>query len=155
MTSTAPLPLLASLLVAALVLGACVGAPIQEISDARQALRVADQAEAPRHVPANYEQAQALLDEATRDLYAGRYDEARTAALAAREKAMQARRVAEAIGRAQAAVDAAKANDEPWEEADRLVQQARASAASGEIEPALELAEAAQRLAGGTPPDPP
>lgn len=147
-------PGILALLVAAVSLGACMGAPIQEISDARQALRAADQALAPQQVPANYEQAEELLARATRELYAGRYDEARAAARDAREAAIAARRVALAIASAQADIEAARGTNESLEEALDLVRQAREAAASGDIDAAVELAQTAQRRAGGTLTDP-
>ncbi|WP_440997451.1 DUF4398 domain-containing protein [Arhodomonas sp. SL1] len=59
------------------------GAPVQEMSDARQALEAARRAEAV--APVRVERAQAWLERARQRLDAGEYDGARRAARAARE----------------------------------------------------------------------
>lgn len=71
---------------------ACVTAPpVQEMSDARQAIRAAEQAGAAIYSPNKLAEASDLLEKAQRKLEAGAYFEARQNALDARKKAMQAR----------------------------------------------------------------
>jgi hypothetical protein len=80
------------LLLGALLSSACaVFPPVQEMSDARQAIRAAIDADARRHAPQNLQQAEEFLDQASRSLERRAYDEARREALAAKEQAVQAR----------------------------------------------------------------
>lgn len=76
----------------ALLIAACaISPPVQEMSDARQAIRAAMEAQADKHAPDNLRDAERLMDEAARSLERGAYDDARRAALAARVQAAQAR----------------------------------------------------------------
>jgi len=83
------------LVVAALALAACAGAPVQEMSNARQAIRAARDAGAERTAPQKLNEAEALLIRAEDSLERRAYREARRNAIAARDKA------AEALGAAQ------------------------------------------------------
>jgi len=91
--STLPL-LLAVLLLAATIAG-CVGAPVQEMSNARQAVRAAERAGAASHAPDTLNEARRLLKNAEYNLRHGDYRTARDDAEQARNKAVEARRVAE------------------------------------------------------------
>lgn len=73
-----------------LVVVACAGAPVQEMSDARQAIRAAQAAGALEKAPDEIGRAQALIDEAQRQLQRHDYREAQRAALEAREQAVRA-----------------------------------------------------------------
>ena len=79
----------------------CVGAPVQEMSDARQAIRAARQAGAEQHAPAELAEAQRYLDQAKGNLQHGEYRTARDQAEQARARALEARRLAEEATRAQ------------------------------------------------------
>ena len=85
----------AILAVAAFTLAACAGAPVQEMSNARQAIRAARDAGAERTAPQKLNEAEALLIRAEDSLERRAYREARRSAIAARDKA------AEALGAAQ------------------------------------------------------
>lgn len=85
----------AILMVAALALAACSGAPVQEMSNARQAIRAARDAGAERSAPQKLNEAETLLNRAEDSLERRAYREARRNAIAARDKA------AEALGAAQ------------------------------------------------------
>ena len=85
----------AFLVVAALALAACAGAPVQEMSNARQAIRAARDAGAERTAPQKLNEAAALLNRAEDSLERRAYRDARRNAIAARDKA------AEALGAAQ------------------------------------------------------
>ncbi|HEY0719755.1 MAG TPA: DUF4398 domain-containing protein [Gammaproteobacteria bacterium] len=61
------------------------------MSDARQAINAAREANASQHAPATLHQAETSLDEATRDIEQGHYLDAREAAKAARRHAIRAR----------------------------------------------------------------
>jgi len=86
--------LLAALLVAPLVVG-CAGMPLQQMSDARQAIRAAERAGAEKHAPQLLEEARGLVQRASQSMHKGDYREARDGAELARVKAMEARRIAE------------------------------------------------------------
>ena len=73
----------------------CAGAPVQEMSNARQAIRAARDAGAERAAPQKLNEAEALLIRAEDSLERRAYREARRNAIAARDKA------AEALGAAQ------------------------------------------------------
>lgn len=74
----------------ALGLAACAGAPVQEMSNARQAIRAARDAGAAKAAPQTLNEAQALLDRAEGNLQRRDYREARRDAVAARDKASEA-----------------------------------------------------------------
>jgi hypothetical protein len=86
--------LLAALFVAPLLAG-CAGMPLQEMSDARQAIRAAERAGAEKHAPQLLAEARGLVESARQSMHAGDYREARDDAELARTKAMEARRIAE------------------------------------------------------------
>jgi cytochrome c556 len=80
------------LVVAMLALAACATAPpVQEMSDARQALRAAEAVGAAQRSPEPFLAARRLLQEAQTQLEAGAYHDARRHALDARAAAIQAR----------------------------------------------------------------
>lgn len=68
----------------------CAGAPVQEMSNARQAIKAAREAGAARVAPQAMSEAQSLLERAERSLRRRAYDDARRDALAARGKAGEA-----------------------------------------------------------------
>ena len=86
-------PYLAALL-GSLYLAGCAGAPVQEMSDARQAVRAAEEAGAGQKAPEPYAAAQELLKEAEGNINRGEYREAREHARRARMKAIEARQAA-------------------------------------------------------------
>jgi hypothetical protein len=91
---TLSLLLAASMAVA--TLAGCAGAPLQEMSDARQAVRAAERAGAEKHAPEPLAEARQLVERARLSMQKGEYKEAREDAEKAREKAVEARRLAEA-----------------------------------------------------------
>ena len=90
------LPFLLVALLAAPLLGGCAGMPLQEMSDARQAIRAAERAGAQQYAPDLLSEAKALVETARQDMHKGEYRTAREQADQAREKAVEARRRAEA-----------------------------------------------------------
>jgi len=78
------------LLLVTVGLAACAGAPVQEMSNARQAIKAAREAGAEKLAPQPLNEAQALLERAERDLQNRSYRDARRNAVAARGKAAQA-----------------------------------------------------------------
>lgn len=75
----------------AMLVSACGAVPVQEMSDARQAIQAARDAGADILAQEKIQQAQVLISKAQAELEAGQYDEARDSALAAHEYAQQAR----------------------------------------------------------------
>lgn len=84
------------------VLVGCASAPVQEMSDARQALHSAEVAGAARFSPTEFEAASHSLRKASEWLDMGFYRNARIHALTARQQAIEAR---EAALRAEHAAD--------------------------------------------------
>jgi hypothetical protein len=78
---------------AALLLAACVSAPpVQEMSDARQAINAAEDADAGRLAPESLREARRFLEEAEQQLQQEAYGPARMNAVRARNRAAQALR---------------------------------------------------------------
>ena len=73
-----------------LQLAACAGPPVQEMSDARQAIHAAEEAGADQHAPVPLRQARGYLDSAESKLQKRAYNGARKDARLAREKAAEA-----------------------------------------------------------------
>ncbi len=85
-----------------LTLAGCVtGPPVQEMSDARQAIGVAREAGADQTATANLRAAEAYLDSAQRKLSERSYAQARRDALLAKDKALEALAGAAAAGQNQ------------------------------------------------------
>lgn len=80
-------------LLAALTFAGCAGAPVQDMSNARQAVMAAQQMGAAQSAPREFAQAQQWLTEAQAALDRGDYGEARADALRARDKAVEAIRI--------------------------------------------------------------
>jgi hypothetical protein len=75
---------------AAFVLSACAGPPVQEMSDARQAIEAAEDAGALEHAPMQLRFARDLISSAETKLSKRAYNGARRDARLAREKAVEA-----------------------------------------------------------------
>lgn len=74
------------------LLSACtVMPPVQEMSDARQAIKAAREADAERYAPQKLRSAEDSLELATKTLEQGEYEEARMAAMVAKALAIKAR----------------------------------------------------------------
>jgi PBP1b-binding outer membrane lipoprotein LpoB len=73
------------------LLSGCSSAPVQEMSDARQAITAARQVEAVQYAPDLMQRAIQQLAVAEQALEAGAWKSARTSAMAAREDAIAAR----------------------------------------------------------------
>ena len=150
-TAELPAPVLhlrlaASALVAAMFIVACASVPTQEMSDARQAVFSARDADASSYAPRSMDDAEQLLDRAEQSLKQGRYEGARDDALEARQAAMKARQVAVAIAEARAAVEDAKAKGSASLNAEGLIDEAQAAGQQGDESRAWELAMEAKRL---------
>ena len=87
--------LLAAALLSGAVVSGCAGAPVQEMSNARQAVRAAERAGASKVAPDLLAEANLLLKNAKQHLDQGDYRTARDEAELARTKAVEARSLAE------------------------------------------------------------
>jgi len=87
--------LLAFTLLSGAVLAGCAGAPVQEMSNARQAVKAAERAGAATVAPEVMGEARLRLKSAESHLRRGEYRDARDEAELARAKAVEARRLAE------------------------------------------------------------
>jgi len=86
-------------------LAGCGGAPVQEMSDARQAIAAARVAGAAERAPADLGAAQAALERAEQHLQAQEYTRARSAALEAKRHASAALATAARAGSSPAGAD--------------------------------------------------
>lgn len=127
----------------------CAAAPIQEMSDARQAVRAAQEADAARHAPRYLLQAEGHLQNAEQALTDGArgYKPAREEAIAAKDAAMKGRTLAVAIGAAKAAVAEAVAAGALSEKTEAALRDAVAAARAGDDTRATELAHTAKQRA--------
>jgi hypothetical protein len=87
---------LLALLLSGLLAGCAAGAPVQQMYDARQAVEAAQKAGAAKYAPELLAEAQTHLKTAKASMDEGEYRSARDEADLARQKAMEARRAAEA-----------------------------------------------------------
>lgn len=78
-----------------MVVTACASAPVQEMSDARQALDAALRAGAAERAPAQTQAAQSSLAEAEKSLKQRNFSHARQNAQQARSQAIEAQRIAQ------------------------------------------------------------
>jgi len=81
-----------------LVLSACAGPPVQEMSDARQAIQAAQSAGAETYAPVVLHQAMDYLSSAEQKLEKRAYNGAKNDARLAKQKATHARSIAESLG---------------------------------------------------------
>jgi len=128
---------------AALSLLACVTIPIQEMSDARQALNSAGDAGAAEFAPHSLAAANRQLTRAEAALSNKDYTHAREAAAVARADARQARRLADSFALVTAKLDAARAVGAQCQAADALLQQALSRTRSSDEAEAAALLEQA------------
>lgn len=86
------LPSLRGLLLTLLCVGmvGCAGAPVQEMSNARQAIKAARDAGADQVAPQEMSEAQSLLEQAEANLQKGAWRDARRNAIQAKSKATEA-----------------------------------------------------------------
>ena len=85
-----------TVLLVAAALASCAGAPVQQMYDARQAVRAAEKAGAAQYAPDLLAEAQSHLQNARANMNTHEYRTARDEAELARAKAIEARRQAEA-----------------------------------------------------------
>ena len=79
------------------LINACGSAPVQEMSEARQAIEAARVAGAEQYAPEQYGKARSLLESAEDMLNNHRFSKARESAALARDEAIGAREVAQEV----------------------------------------------------------
>lgn len=103
-------PTLLAIVVLAAASAGCAGWPVQEMSNARQAISAAQKAGAERYAPDTFAQARKLLSDASASARKGDYRAAHDEAELSREKAIEARQAAEkAVAAEKSGKDAAPA----------------------------------------------
>jgi len=134
------------MLVVGMVAG-CATAPMQEMSDARQAVQAAREAGATLHTPVAMDNAERDLSQAENKLRKRDYDSARDEALAAKQQAVKTRNMALAISQAKEAMVKAEQMGVAMQTARDWLSQAEAASAAGNEEEALRTAQQARQEA--------
>lgn len=131
----------------AILAAGCATAPTQEMSDARQAVQAAREADAPVHTPDAMDSAEHDLTQAEHQLQDREYKRAREDAIAAKQAAVKARNMALALAKAKQAVEEA-------DEAGALTQvtrdwlaKAEAAAAAGDEDEVIRTTQQARQEA--------
>lgn len=145
---------------AALLVVGCTTAPVQEMSDARQAIAAARDADAARRTPALLNSAEQSLQDAQLQLKNYFYTEARKRAIVAKAQAVQARREAEAqqhveqehaaqvaINSAQRAIQDAVALEALWHDTESVLKSAETAFQAGDYARAQAQAATAEQQA--------
>ncbi len=128
-----------------LLIAGCTVAPMQEMSDARQAMQAARYVKANSITPPTWAKAKQQLTQAEQNLEAGEFKQARQAAILAKKQALNAYHVAIAIQRAK----------KLWQKlslitnnmGQTLLEKAQFAALEGKVDKAISLAEEAYRQA--------
>jgi hypothetical protein len=131
----------------ACLLVGCASAPIQQMSDARQALQAAEQAGAPELAPIEFKQANRHLTKAEHAMEVAEYRRARAEAEQAQGQATDARSLAVALQAAHDAVQQGKAIGAPSPDAGLFLDRALQAAKLGQTKRAHALATQARDVA--------
>lgn len=136
-------------MITVVALSSCATAPIQEMSDARQALQAARDAGTQQHAPRYQRDAEAYLQEAERNLGDGNpgYKPARENAVAAKQRAITGRHVALAIHAAKNAVAEAVGAGKLSNATQTALRDAVVAATQGDDARAIALANDSKTLA--------
>ena len=89
----------AIILLTLLIASCAAGPPVQEMSDARQAIAAAEESDAATLAPDELNEARALLEQAETQLRARYYQMAQDSAVRARNRAVQALQASQAVSR--------------------------------------------------------
>ncbi len=129
------------------LLAGCASAPTQEMSDARQAVSAAHDVGAAEHASENVQQAEQLLDKATRELAQGDFGDAREDAEAARAEAIKAQDIAQVMSATKLVLRHAAQRGVLSDDAAALFDQARMAADENRVHEAIRLANKARHQA--------
>ncbi len=138
------LPNIVMFLLTLLIIG-CTVIPMQEMSDARQAMQAARHVQANSITPPTWAKAEQQLTQAEQNLEAGEFNQARQAAISAKEQALNAYNVAVAIQRAKKLWQKLKLITNNMGQT--LLEKAQFAAHEGKVEQAISLANEAYRQA--------
>lgn len=128
-----------------LLIVGCTVVPMQEMSDARQAIQAARYVKANSITPPTWAKAKQQLTQAEQNLEAGQFKQARQAAILAKKQALNAYHVAIAIQRAKKLWQTlSQITDNTGK---TLLEQAQFAALEGKVDKAISLAEEAYRQA--------
>jgi len=130
-----------------MLMTACASVPTQEMSDARQALKVAHDVGASEHAREKMLHAQALFNKAQRELESGDFNDARNDATAARVEAIQAQELAQVMSATKSAFLKAIEQGLLSDEATLLYNRAAAAADENTLHEAIRLANEARHQA--------
>jgi hypothetical protein len=135
-------------------LAGCATAPTQEMSDARQSVRAADDAGARDYASHNLRVAVQYLEEAERELELRYFSQAKHDAVVAKSEAVKARNVTLAIKEAEVEIARSSAPEPALRQATGLLLEAMQAAADGKDKKAIRLAGEARNLLrqSGDPP---
>lgn len=134
------LPSVIVILVTGLLTG-CASAPTQEMSDARQAVRAAQDAGAESLAIGTLSSAEMRLEKAENALKRRTFTRARKNAVMAKEEALKAKNIALAISDAKLAIEHAITHGVPTIEAEKLLAQAEEAARQGDEQLTIYLSE--------------
>jgi len=129
------------------LLAGCASAPTQEMSDARQAVRAAHDVGAAEHARENVQQAEQLLNKATRELEQGDFGDAREDAEAARVEAIKAQDIAQVMSATKRVLQEASQRDVLSADAAQFFEQAQMAADENRVHEAIRLANEARHQA--------
>lgn len=134
------------LVLSCLLLSSCAKVPIQEMSDARQALKAAYIAKANEYSPESLTKAEENLTLAEQNLASGYLEQARQDAVMSKQHAVQAYKMASAIERAQTIWQTISELIYSEYEVNRLIKKAQNAASDNNLNSVLHFAnEAYQR----------
>ncbi len=133
----------------ALILTACssVLPPIQSMSDARQAVKAARNAQVEDYLPATLAHIERRLQQAERELASGphAYQFAHFNALVAKDESVHAIELVNQLRRAEEAMEKTATLGYLWSHTEALLQQAQDRARQGELDKAMRLAQKAEQ----------
>ncbi|MDM8560359.1 DUF4398 domain-containing protein [Candidatus Parabeggiatoa sp. HSG14] len=121
----------------------CSRVPMQEMSDARQAIKAARDVEAEHYVPSFWAKAKRDLKQAQQHLEVGQFNQARSVAELAKKQAVHAYNMAFAFNHAQKIWQAITIMGYPAPEVSTLLEKAQLAAAQGNVEKTIAFARAA------------
>ena len=126
-------------------IASCVTVPTQEMSDARLAVKAAQDVRAAYYVPNTLAKAEENLAKAEDSLRTGQLIQARRAAILAKEQAVNAHKMAIAIDYAKTIWQAVVAIKFSGQDVNKLIKKAEIAAQQEDIDSALHFADEAQR----------
>ena len=127
----------------------CASYPTQELSDARQAIRAAEEVGANEHFPNLFNKASDLLTKAESELNGSspKFTNAKSKALEAKQEAVKARHLTVAIQDAEKTIAKLENEDSKLSEAKQALAKAMKAIEQDKFEEAMKFSELAKNLA--------